>query len=85
MVNCDPRRWHRPSLLQFLLRLETEGDRARTVAPEGRCHLGGDREGNRLAESFHPRIHQRHHTKKMGLAVESAKNDSGERTYRITA
>ena len=24
-------------------------------------------------------------TKKMGLEVESAKNDSGERTYRITA
>ena len=44
---------------------------------------GRDRQGHRLAEPQRPGLHQRNLTKKMGLTVESTKNEAGERTYRV--
>jgi len=62
-----------------------ESDRAGAAAPQRGRDNGGDRKGtdwqNRTLRGFISGTL----TKKMGLSVESARNDSAERTYRITA
>jgi len=62
-----------------------QSHRAGALAPERRRHDNRDRQSHQLAESQDSRLYQRNLGKKMGLEVQSAKNDSGERTYRITA
>ena len=42
-----------------------------------------DCDGDQVAEPQHPRIHQRQHHEEDGFAVESSRNESGERYYRI--